>query len=401
MKRRTVLSLEQALSLPSCTLRFVQLGWRVIRIEATPAGGPDRPGDPNRYVGGEVAGPDRRSYYLAPNVGKEVIALNLQTPEGHAALHKIIAELDVDIFCCNTLPARYAKLGIDYETLCAIKPDIIWAGISAMGPDFPDTPGYDPMIQARAGLMELTGDPNGPPTLVGIPLVDLKAGDEAYSSILRALVERAESGRGQRIDVSMFQAAASWLIAQMPLIDLGDDPWLYRRNGNAERNFVPSSTYAARDGYVFIVVGNDIQWRRLVEIPKFTGLAKEQWASVEGRKADRAALWREVGEIVKNHSVGELIDDLKAAKLVHAVIRDIRDVHSWEYIRERMTRTQLPDGTAVGMQPKAVDVPGTESEFPLAPRYAEHTRAVLSEVGYSSASCDQLEAAGVIAQGSY
>ena len=90
MKRRTVVSLEQALSLPSCTLRFVQLGWRVIRIEATPTGGADRPGDPNRYVGGEVAGTDRRTYYIAPNVGKEVIALNLQTPEGHAALHRII-----------------------------------------------------------------------------------------------------------------------------------------------------------------------------------------------------------------------------------------------------------------------------------------------------------------------
>ena len=397
MKQRTVVSLEQALSLPSCTLRLVQLGWRVIRIEATPVGGPDRPGDPNRYVGGEVAGPDRRSYYLAPNVGKEVIALNLQKPEGHAALHKIIRTLDVDVFCCNTLPARYAKLGIDYETLSGIKPDIIWAGISAMGPEFPDTPGYDPMIQARAGLMELTGYPDGPPTLIGIPLVDLKAGDEAYTNILRALVERAESGRGQRIDVSMFQAATSWLIAQMPLVDLGDDPWLYRRNGNAERNFVPSSTYAAADGHVFIVIGNDIQWRRFVDIAKFAPLANELRATIEGRKQDRESLWHDIAEITCHHPVAELVADLKTAKLVHAVIRDIRDVHDWDYIRDRMTRTTLPDGTSVGMQPKAVDLPGTEVEFALAPRYAEHTRAILSEAGYGAAACDSLEAAGVIA----
>ena len=396
MKRRTVVSLEQALSLPSCTLRFVQLGWRVIRIEATPSGGADRPGDPNRYVGGEVAGGDRRTYYIAPNVGKEVIALNLQTPEGHAALHRIIGALDVDVFCCNTLPARYAKLGIDYDTLRAIKPDIIWAGISAMGPEFPDTPGYDPMIQARVGLMELTGHPGGPPTLIGVPLVDLKAGDEAYSSVMRALLERAESGHGQRIDISMFQAAASWLIAQMPLIDLGDDPWLYRRNGNAERNFVPSSTYAARDGYVFIVVGNDIQWRRFVEIPKFAPVASALRATVEGRKQDREALWREIGEITRTHASADIVDDLKRAKLVHAVIRDVREVHSWEYIRTRMTHTRLPDGTVVGMQPKAVDIAETESEFPLAPHYGEHTRAVLAEVGYDPSTCDALEAAGVI-----
>ena len=397
MKRRTLLSLEQALSLPSCTLRFVQLGWRVIRIEATPRGGPDPPGDPNRYVGADVAGPDRRSYYLAPNVGKEAIALNLHDPRGRAVLHRLIPALDVEVFCCNTLPARYARLGVDYETLAAIRPDIIWAGISALGPDFPDTPGYDPMVQARAGLMALTGAADGPPTLIGIPVVDLKAGDEAYASVLRALVERAETGRGQRIDISMFQAAASWLIAHLPLVDLGAEPWLYQRNGNAERNFVPSSTYAARDGHVFIVVGNDRQWRRLVEIPKFAPLAGPRRATIEGRKEDREALWRELAAIAARFPVAEIVADLERAGLVHAAIRDIREVHAGDHLRGRMTRTELPDGTPIGMQPKAVEVPGTPSRFALPPRYAEHTRGVLAEAGYDSAACDALEAAGVIA----
>ena len=397
MKRRTLVTLEQALSLPSCTLRFVQLGWRVIRIEATPRDGHDPSGDPNRYVGSVVAGADRRSYYLAPNAGKEVIALNLRDHRGRVVLHRLIAALNADVFCCNTLPARYAKLGIDYETLAAIRPDIIWAGISALGPEFPDTPGYDPMVQARVGLMELTGDADGPPTLAGIPVVDLKAGDEVYSSVLRALVERAETGRGQRIDVSMFQAAASWLITHLPLVDLGEDSWLYRRRGNAERNFVPSSTYAARDGHVFVVVGNDSQWRRLIEIPKFTSLASAGRATVEGRKRDREALWRELAAITARFGVAEIVSDLQRAKLVHAVIRDIREVRAWDYIGARMTHAELPDGTPIGMQPKAVDVPGTPSQFALAPRYAEHTRDVLAEAGYDAAACDALEAAGVIA----
>ena len=134
MKRRTVLSLEQALSLPSATLRFAQLGWRVIRIEATPHGS-TLPGDPNRYIGAEVLDEDRRSYFFAPNVGKESIALNLKDPRGREVLHRLIRELDVDVFCCNTLPGRYQDLGIDYDTLKGVKPDIIWAGISSMGPD--------------------------------------------------------------------------------------------------------------------------------------------------------------------------------------------------------------------------------------------------------------------------
>jgi crotonobetainyl-CoA:carnitine CoA-transferase CaiB-like acyl-CoA transferase len=118
MKRRTVLSLEQALSLPYATLRFVQLGWRVIRIESYVPGDP-RAGDPNRYIGAEVVDDDRRSSFIAPNVGKEAIALNLRSVEGRALLPRLLRALDVDVFCCNTLPRRYEALGIDYPTLAA------------------------------------------------------------------------------------------------------------------------------------------------------------------------------------------------------------------------------------------------------------------------------------------
>ena len=178
MRPRTVLSMEQALSMTYATQRFVQLGWRVIRLEATPSGGSAQPGDPNRYIGSVVADEGRRSYFIAPNVGKEAIALNLKEPAGREALLRIIAELDIDVFCCNTIPSRYQQLGIDYETLRGAKPDLIWAGISAMGPDYPDVAGYDPVIQAMVGYMELTGFEDGPPTLAGVSLVVLKAGDE-------------------------------------------------------------------------------------------------------------------------------------------------------------------------------------------------------------------------------
>ena len=120
MKRRTILSMEQALSLPYATLRFAQLGWRVIRIESTPSG-EGLPGDPNRYIGGRVADDDRRSYFIAPNVGKEAIALNLKDPQGQEVLRRLIVDLDVDMFCCNTVPKRYKQLGIDYERTAPIE----------------------------------------------------------------------------------------------------------------------------------------------------------------------------------------------------------------------------------------------------------------------------------------
>ena len=277
--------MEQALSLPSATLRFAQLGWRVIRIEATPSGN-GLPGDPNRYIGSRVADEDRRSYFIAPNVGKEAVALNLKDARGKQVLERLITALDVDMFCCNTVPSRYKPLGIDYATLSAMKPDLIWAGISAMGPDYPETPGYDPVIQAMCGYMEVTGDPTGPPTVMGLPVIDLKAGDEVYANVLLALLERHETGRGKAIHVSMLQAAASWLITVLPLIDFGCEPNEITRAGNRHRKFIPTNVYPAADGFVYLAIGSDVQWKRLTDSPKFASIANSVRAT-ERRPAHR------------------------------------------------------------------------------------------------------------------
>jgi crotonobetainyl-CoA:carnitine CoA-transferase CaiB-like acyl-CoA transferase len=113
MRARTVLSMEQALSLSYGTLRFAQLGWRVIRLESAPRSGEKTPGDPNRYVGRTAAGPDRRSYFLAPNVGKEAMAIDLKQQRGRELLFRIVRDMPVDVFAANTLPRRYEELGID------------------------------------------------------------------------------------------------------------------------------------------------------------------------------------------------------------------------------------------------------------------------------------------------
>ena len=157
---KTILCLEQALTLPYATQRFVQLGWRVIRIEPPGKPGQEHPGDPNRYIGEETGVDDLHAYYIAPNVGKEAITINLQKSEGQALLKQIIRELQVDVFMCNTLPKRYEQLGIDFESLKEANPALIWCGISAFGPDHPDRAGYDPALQAMLGYMYLTGEPD-------------------------------------------------------------------------------------------------------------------------------------------------------------------------------------------------------------------------------------------------
>ncbi|HQY28479.1 MAG TPA: CoA transferase [Burkholderiaceae bacterium] len=396
MRQRTVLSMEQALSLPSATLRFAQLGWRVIRIESTPTGA-GLPGDPNRYIGSRVADDDRRSYFVAPNVGKEAIALNLKDEAGRQVLQRLIRELDVDVFCCNTVPSRYKSLGIDYETLSSVKPDLIWAGISAMGPQFPEAPGYDPVMQAMVGYMEVTGDPAGPPMLTGIPVIDLKAGDELYANVMAALLERHESGRGTQIHVSMLQAAASWLITVLPLIDFGCQPNEITRAGNEHRKFIPTNVYPARDGYVFLAIGSDVQWRRLTAIPKFAPVANEVRATNEGRHQQREAIHRDMAAVTSQHDADEILADLRAATIPATRIMDIRQVIELPQLGDRLTRTTLPDGHVVRMQPMAVDVPGARTELGFPPKYGADTARVLTEAGYSADEVDALRSKGVVA----
>ena len=395
MKRRTVVSMEQALSLSYATLRFAQLGWRVIRLEATPHGD-TLPGDPNRYIGEIVAEDDRRSYFIAPNVGKEAIAINLKEVAGRELLHRIIKDLNVDIFCCNTLPARYRTLGIDYETLKSVKPDIIWAGISAMGPEYPLTPGYDPALQAMVGFMEVTGPADGPPTLAGIPLVDLKAGDEVYANVCLALAEKAETGSGKEIHVSMLQAAASWLITTLPLIDFACDPTEVGRCGNEHRKFIPVNAYPTLDGFIFVAIGNDLQWQRLVEISKFQSLDRPIRKTNDGRQNEREAIHQELAKITREYKTAELEDDFISLRIPHAPIQTIYQVRDMEDIAPKLTTTHTPAGQTVHLPPLAVDLENGVTELSFAPSYSQHTTSILQDVGLLPGEIFDLQAKGII-----
>ena len=398
MDRLTVLSLEQALSLSYATQRFVHLGWRVIRVEATPSDG-RLPGDPNRYVGKAAGGTDRRAYFIGPNVGKEAIALNLKEREGRDLLKRLIEKLPVDIFACNTLPKRYEELGIDYETLSAARPGLIWAGLSAMGPEYPDAPGYDPALQALAGYMDLTGDPNGPPTLCGVPFVDLKAGDEVFANVCLALVERERTGKGCRIDVSMLQAAASWLVTTVPLLDLGYAPDEVRRSGSEHREFVPVNVYPTADGYVYLAIGNDGQWSRLTSLDGFGGLASTARATNEGRRQERESIHKGIGTITRTFKTRSLVDLLSSKGLVVAPIHTVPQAIEYSAVRDKLLETKTPTGAKVRLPPPSVEhehLAACGRRLAYAPGYGEHTDAVLRQVGLSQNEITQLRGRGTI-----
>jgi crotonobetainyl-CoA:carnitine CoA-transferase CaiB-like acyl-CoA transferase len=399
MKRRTVLSLEQALSLSYGTLRFVQAGWRVIRLEATPVRGSQTPGDPNRYVGLQLAEADRRSYFVAPNVGKESIALNLKDDKGRALLHRMVKELPVDVFCANTLPKRYEALGIDFDTLRAMNPNIVWGGISAYGPDFPDTPGYDPALQAKLGYMTLTGDPSGPPTLCGVPVIDLKAGDELFAQVMMALVDQVEEGGGaRRVDVSMAQAAVSWLQTSLPLVDLGATSSEVERNGNEHREFVPVNVYPTADGFVYITIGNDTQWRRFTSLETFAELRKPEWETNEGRREGRENIHSLIEKALQTLNTKEAVEMFSASGVVASEVNDIPSIKNLPAIGPRLCTVEFPEGRTVHLPPSALMGEGAPpTDFSPPPRYGEHTQSLLEELGCNTDEIEKLLEEGIVA----
>lgn len=397
---RVVVSVEQALSMTYATLRFVHLGWRVVRVEATPRPGHTAQGDPNRSIGRPVAGRDRHSYFVAPNVGKEAIALNLKEEEGRGLLRRLIRELDADVFCTNTLLARQQGLGIDYETLRRAKDDLVWCCISAMGEDHPAVPGYDPVTQALCGYMDLTGDADGPPLQCGPPLIDLKAGDEAFAQVLLALMERAETGRGKQVVVSMAHAAVSWLQTFLPMLDMGSPPSELKRSGNQHRQFIPVNAYATRDGYVYVAVGSDAQWHRLVEQPMFAGLADERYATNEGRRTHKDELHAAIEAVTRERTSDEAAASLAAAGIPHAPITPVEGVMDLSFVQSSLLKTTTPDGRTVRLPPPAVSTPYLEAcggELPFAPGYGEHTEALLEEIGVAGDERQRLREGGVVA----
>lgn len=400
MKPQVVLSMEQALTLPYAMLRCVHLGWRVIKLEATPIPGRKTKGDPNRYIGRPVAGEDRHSYFVAPNLGKEAIAIDLKKKEGQELLRHLIKELQVDVFCTNTIPFRHKQFGIDYKTLSMAKKDLIWCSISAMGTRYPDVPGYDPVMQALCGYMDLTGHHDGPPLQCGPPIIDLKAGDEAFTQIIMALMERMETGKGKMIDISMAQAAVSWLHTFLPMLDMGSPPSELKRSGNRHRQFIPVNSYKTADGYIYVAVGSDAQWARIIKEPMFSCLNREQYCTNEGRRRQQEELFAEIEAITMKYSSSEISKVLAGAAIPHSPITPIENLADLPFVSETALKTTTPDGRPVRLPPPAHSteyLKQVKGELPFSPAYGANTDALLAEIGLPADRITSLREQGVVA----
>ncbi|MGC8908574.1 MAG: CaiB/BaiF CoA transferase family protein [Desulfomonilaceae bacterium] len=393
-KKLTVLSLEQATVLPYLTYRLAMDGCRVIRLEHPVFG------DPNRLVGDPFLPGEERmnSYFMAINAGKEAITLNLGEARGRDLLVELIRRLQVDIFATNQLPKNYTKLGIDYETLRTVKNDIIWLGITGFGPASNEA-AYDPILQARGGLMELTGEAGGTPQVTGIPLPDMGTSEHAYGQLMKALYVRATTGQGSRIDLSMFESTTSWLT--VPITMTASFGKKISRRGNTHEFFAPVSVYPTSDGYVYLAVGNDKQFGAFSSLPQFAHLAKEEYKKNAGRIADVKRLNEEISKVTKTISTEDLLGMMRQIGVAASKIQTIPEVVQDPLVAEKLLHAVDPKtGFKLTLAPPPVVTEFLmESNHTLSfpPRFGEHNEKVLcGELGLSAEEFAALKTGGII-----
>jgi formyl-CoA transferase len=392
-KNITVLSLEQATVLPYLTFRLAQDGMQIYRLEHPVYG------DPNRLIGDNVLEEERmNAYYLCINAGKKALTLDLADPEGGKIFHRMLTELKVDVFATNQLPRNYKKLGIDYESMKAVKPDIIWLGLTGFGPESNEA-AYDPILQARSGLMELTGEPDGDPQVLGIPLPDMGTSVHGYGEIMKALFKREATGEGSCINISMFESSVSWLTVPITMSETFKKK--ISRRGNTHEFFCPVSVYRTRDGFVYLAVGNDRQWGSMVSQDLFKSLNKPEYEKNAGRIKEVENLNRAINAITEKRSTEELMALFQSITVPISKIQTMPEVIADPLVEKKLLQaSDERSGAQLTLAPPPLwseyleEVRGKLS-FP--PRFGEHNQAVYGKIlGYSDTELAALKQRKVI-----
>ncbi|WP_420227272.1 CaiB/BaiF CoA transferase family protein [Pigmentiphaga litoralis] len=381
-----VLDLTRVLAGPWCTQNLADLGADVIKIEK-PGSGDDTRSWGSPYLQ-DAEGKDTRdaAYYLCANRNKRSVAVDLATPDGARVLRELAAVSDVLVE--NFKVGGLAKYGLDYDSLKAINPRLIYCSITGFGQSGPyaSRPGYDFMIQGLGGLMSITGErdglPGAGPQKAGVAVVDIVTGMYASVGILAALQERHQSGLGQRLDIALLDSVVAMLANQnMNFLTTGKAPG---RSGNAHQNIVPYQVFAATDGHLIVAVGNDTQFRAYCVAMDAMHLSSDpRFQTNQSRTINRDVLVPQLAEIMAARPRDYWLERLEAVGVPCGPINTIEQVFADPHVQARGLRMDLPHAAA-GTAP-SVASPLRFSDTPVQYRAAppvlgQHTDEVLREV---------------------
>ncbi|KAA0588156.1 CoA transferase (plasmid) [Azospirillum oryzae] len=391
-----VLELSRVLAGPWSAQTLADLGADVIKVERPGAG------DDTRAWGPPWAG-DQSAYFLSTNRGKRSITIDFERPEGQELVRKLAAQADVVIE--NFKVGGLVKYGLDYDSLKAVNPRLVYCSITGFGQTGPyrNRAGYDFMIQGMGGLMSITGQPDGEPgggpVKVGVAVTDIFTGLYATIGIMGALAHRDRTGEGQQVDLALLDVQVAVLANQaMNCLVGGKAP---QRLGNAHPNIVPYQAFATRDGYIILAVGNDGQFAKFCTVAGRPELAKdERYATNPARVANRKELVALLEELIRTRDSHDWLSALEQVGVPCGPINDLTAVFEDPQVRARNIHQDLPHPTQ-GSVP-TVASPIRYSGTPLVhdtapPTLGQHTDTVLAEsLGLSGADIAALRDKGVI-----
>ena len=386
-----VLDLTRVLAGPFASMMLGDMGADVIKVEETGKGDDTRKWPP--FVGGEA------SYFMSVNRSKRSLTLNLKAPAGVAILKRLAAKSDVLLE--NFRTGTMEKLGLGYATLRRLNPKLIYCAISGFGESGPQAGrgGYDLVVQGESGLMDITGFPDGPPVKVGTSVADLVSGMAAAHGITLALLARARTKRGQKVEISMLDVMASLLTYQAGLYFVtGQRP---SRRGNAHPSIVPYEVFKAADAYLTLGVANNGLWKQCCAALERPDLVTHERFDTEAKRVEhRAELVPLLNEIFGTRGVDEWLKRLEAVGVPAGRINTVAEVCESEHLKARGMIVTLPHPTAeqvtvLGVPIRLHATPGAADGPP--PLLGQHTEEILRSVlGVKPAAIAKLRADGVL-----
>ena len=381
-----VLDLSRVLAGPWCGQILGDLGAEVVKVERPGAGDDTRTWGPPwiRTATGEDTG--EAAYFMAANRGKKSVTIDISVPEGQALVRSLAARSDVLLE--NYKVGGLRQYGLDYESLSASNPRLIYCSITGFGQDGPysSRAGYDFIVQGMGGLMSITGErddlPGGGPQKVGVAVADLFTGMYATVSVLAALAYRDVSGRGQYIDMALLDTQVA-MTANMGMNYLASGKAPVRA-GNAHSNIVPYQTFAAADGEIILAVGNDGQFARLCRVAGRPDLAEdERFATNPARVTHRSVLVPILAQLIASRPKQWWSDSLEAVGVPCGAVNDLAQVFADPHVRHRGMQVEMPHPTAgrvslVGSPIKMSETPVSYASAP--PLLGQHTDEVLRDL---------------------
>lgn len=396
-----VFDLTRVLAGPSCTQILGDLGADVIKIERPGLGDDTRKYGPPFVLDVNGTETTESGYYLSANRNKRSVTLNLTGAEGQSLAKRMINQCQV--LAENFKVGNLAKFGLDYTSLKAENPGLVYCSITGFGQTGPKAkrPGYDFMAQGLGGIMSITGPPGGEPHRVGVPIADLTAGLWAAISINAALRHREVTGEGQHLDISLLDTQVSLLSIQgLNYLTSGEVPGLL---GNAHPNIVPYQVFPTADGNIIVAVGNDDQFKRYCE---FAGVPEliddERFVTNKARVQNREALTQILNDVMRQKPSAYWLEALEKIKITCGPINNIDQVFDDAQVAARGMRIEMNHPATGGEPLSLIGSPSKMSVTEVSYRHAppmlgQHTEEVLEELlGLDAAECNRLREQGVI-----